>query len=52
MAYNENIIKNGISKEIFEYAKNKVLNRLETMPDNKKAYTYNELLALSKNIPI
>ena len=50
-AYNENIIKNGISKEIFEYTKNKMLNRLETMPDNKEAYAYNELLALQKIYP-
>ena len=50
-AYNENIIQNGISKEIFEHAKNKVLNRLETMPDNKEAYAYNELLALQKIYP-
>lgn len=50
-AYNENIIQNGISKEIFEHSKNKVLNHLETMPDNKEAYAYNEIVAIQNLYP-
>ena len=49
--YNENIIKNGISKEVFENAKTKALNRLENLPDRLSVYTYEELGSIQNIYP-
>lgn len=49
--YNESIIKNGISKEVFENAKTKALNRLENLPDRLSVYTYEELGSIQNIYP-